>query len=168
MTMPNPGQPTVRVGDTGEPVKQAQRALRRTPNTSLEVDGDFGPLTEAATKQFQQQAGLPVTGIVDEATWTALPTGFPMPVLSQGSRGDAVRSLQAVLTNGAFGLWEVTPQGVDGDFGSNTAASVRAFQQWARIAVDGVVGQQTWDAATSLEFMVGIQHALGVQPVTGE
>jgi peptidoglycan hydrolase-like protein with peptidoglycan-binding domain len=159
MTMANPGQPTVRVGDSGESVRRAQRALRRTPNTSLVVDGSFGPLTEAATKQFQQQAGLPVTGVVDEATWMALPTGAPMPVLSQGSRGDAVRSLQAVLTNGASGLWEVTPQGVDGDFGANTAASVRAFQQWARIQVDGVVGQQTWDAATSLEFMVGIQHA---------
>jgi peptidoglycan hydrolase-like protein with peptidoglycan-binding domain len=163
--MSNPGQPVVQVGDSGEPVKQAQRALRRTPNTSLEVDGEFGPLTEAATKEFQRQAGLPVTGIVDEATWAALPNGFPMPVLSQGSKGDAVRSLQQVLTNGAFGLWETTPKGVDGDFGSNTAASVRAFQQWARIKVDGIVGQQTWDAATSLEFMVGLQHTVGVQPV---
>jgi peptidoglycan hydrolase-like protein with peptidoglycan-binding domain len=82
--MANPGQPTVRVGDSGEPVRRAQRALRRTPNTSLMADGSFGPQTEAATKQFQQQAGLPVTGVVDEATWTALPTGSAMPVLSQG------------------------------------------------------------------------------------
>lgn len=163
--MANPGQPTVQHGDTGDAVRQAQRALRRTPNTTLEVDGSFGPLTETATKEFQQQAGLPVTGVVDEATWKALPNGNAMPVLSEGSTGAAVRSLQEVLTNGAFGLWETTPQGVDGVFGPNTTASVRAFQAWARLEADGVVGQQTWDAATSLEFMVGLQHAVGVQPL---
>ncbi len=156
--MPNPGQPTVQVDDSGDAVKQAQRALRRTPNTALEVDGHFGPLTETATKEFQQQAGLPVTGVVDEATWAALPTGNPMPKLSEGSSGPAVRSLQEVLTNSAAGLWGTTPKGVDGTYGPNTEASVRAFQTWARLEVDGVVGQATWDAATALEFMVGLQY----------
>jgi peptidoglycan hydrolase-like protein with peptidoglycan-binding domain len=149
-----------RRSDTGDAVRRAQRALRRSPNTTLEVDGEFGPLTEEATRQFQAQEGLPVTGVVDEATWAALPTGDPMPVLSEGSTGPAVRSLQEVLTRGAPGLWETTPLGVDGVFGANTGTSVRAFQTWARIGVDGIVGQQTWDAATSLEFMVGLQHTL--------
>jgi peptidoglycan hydrolase-like protein with peptidoglycan-binding domain len=158
--MSNPGQPTVHTGDSGDAVSRAQRALRRTPNTTLEVDGIFGPLTETATKQFQQQAGLPVTGVVDEATWAALPTGSPMPVLSEGASGPAVRSLQEVLTNGAVGLWETTTKGVDGTFGPDTAASVRAFQTWARLDADGIVGQQTWDAATSLEFTVGLQHVV--------
>jgi peptidoglycan hydrolase-like protein with peptidoglycan-binding domain len=163
--MANSGQPTVGPGDTGEAVCQAQRALRRTPDTTLEVDGIFGSLTEAATKEFQQKQGLPVTGTVDEATWKALPDGNPMPVLKQGAKGDVVRSLQTVLTKGAFGLWETTPQGIDGIFGSNTDASVRAFQAWAGCEVDGIVGQQTWDASMSLEFVVGLQHTVGVQPV---
>lgn len=158
--MPNPGQPSVKYGDSGDAVRRAQRALRRTPNTGLAVDGSFGPLTEAATKEFQQNAGLPVTGVVDEATWAALPTGNPMPVLSEGSAGPAVRSLQELLTRGAYGLWEVTPQGVDGEFGPNTAASVRAFQAWARLDVDGVVGQKTWDAAGAPEFAVGLDHTV--------
>jgi peptidoglycan hydrolase-like protein with peptidoglycan-binding domain len=162
--MANTGQPTVHTGDTGDSVRQAQRALRRTPNTSLVVDGEFGPLTEAATKEFQQAEGLPVTGVVDEATWKALPDGNPMPTLQQGSSGGVVRSLQLILTEGAFGLWETTPHGIDGVFGPNTDASVRAFQTWARIAVDGVVGQQTWDAATALEFMVGLRYVVGAQP----
>jgi peptidoglycan hydrolase-like protein with peptidoglycan-binding domain len=156
--MANVGWPEVQIGATGDAVKQAQRGLRRTPNTSLLVDGQFGPLTEAATKEFQQRAGLPVTGIINEATWAKLPNGSPMPTLREGSTGDAVRSLQTVLTNGAVGLWKVTPKGIDGEFGPNTAASVRAFQAWARLEADAVVGQQTWDAATSLEFMVGLQY----------
>ena len=163
--MANYGMPTVQKGSEGDAVRQAQRALRRTPDTSLEVDGIFGPLTEEATKKFQQSAGLPVTGIVDEATWKALPDGSPMPVLKKGAKGDSVTALQTVLTNGAFGLWEVTPQGVDGDFGSNTEASVRAFQTWAGIKVDGIVGQQTWDTPLSLEFVTGLQHTVHVQPV---
>jgi peptidoglycan hydrolase-like protein with peptidoglycan-binding domain len=163
--MANPGQPIVGPGDTGEPVRQAQRALRRTPDTTLKVDGIFGPLTEASTKKFQQAEGLPPTGIVDEATWQALPDGNPMPVLSEGSKGDVVRSLQEVLTRSAYGLWKTTPQGIDGTFGPNTAASVRAFQTWAGLEADGIVGQKTWDAASALEFMVGLEHTVGVQPV---
>jgi len=158
--MSNPGQPTVKKGDSGDAVRQAQRALRRTPNTTLAVDGGFGSLTETATMEFQQQVGLPVTGVVDAATWQALPNGNPMPVLSEGSSGPAVKSLQQVLTNGAAGLWEITPKGVDGTFGPNTVASVRAFQSWARLDPDGVVGQKTWDAATALEFMVGLQYVV--------
>jgi peptidoglycan hydrolase-like protein with peptidoglycan-binding domain len=136
----------LRVLGHGGAVSQAQRALRRTPGLTLE-DGDFGPLTETATKEFQQAQGLPVTGVVDGPTWKALPDGNPMPLLQQGNKGDAVRSLQAVLTEGAFGPWERTPHGVDGIFGANTAASVRAFQTWAGCAVDGVVGPETWNAA---------------------
>lgn len=162
--MANHAMPDVKSGDSGDAVRQAQRGLRRTPNITLVVDGSFGPLTETATKEFQQQAGLPVTGVVDQATWAALPNGSPMPLLQRGSEGEAVRALQQVLTNGAFGLWAVTPQGVDGEYGPNTEESVRAFQTWARIKVDGIVGQQTWDAATSLEFVVGLQHAFGGEP----
>jgi peptidoglycan hydrolase-like protein with peptidoglycan-binding domain len=159
--MANKGMPTVGPGATGDAVKQAQRALRRTPDTTLVVDGSFGPKTEAATKEFQEAEGLPVTGTVDTATWNALPDGSPMPTLRQGSKGDAVRSLQQVLTLGAAGLWETTPQGTDGTFGANTEASVRAFQSWAGIPVDGVVGQQTWIAQPlALEFVVGLQHVV--------
>jgi peptidoglycan hydrolase-like protein with peptidoglycan-binding domain len=163
--MPNPAMPTVQHGDKGDAVFQAQRALRRTPNLTLVADGVFGPLTESATKEFQKQVGLPVTGVVDEATWQALPTGLPMPVLQRGAHGQVVHNLQAILTMGAFDLWKTTPQGVDGDFGSNTEASVRAFQKWARIQVDGVVGSQTWNALNALEFVVGIEHTVQVTPV---
>lgn len=165
--MPNAGWPEVKLGDSGDAVKQAQRGLRRTPNTSLVVDGQFGTLTETATKEFQQSVGLQPTGVVNEATWNLLPNGSPMPTLREGSKGEAVRSLQEVLTRGAIGLWEVTPKGIDGEFGPNTAASVRAFQKWARLEADAVVGQQTWDAATSLEFMVGLQYILEAK-VSGE
>ena len=164
--MPNPAQPTVSLGATGGAVRRLERALRRTPNLGLVVDGVFGPLTDAAVKEFQQGAGLAVDGIVGPLTWDALPDGGPMPVLREGSTGDVVRDLQTVLTNGAPGQWNTTPQGVDGDFGPHTRASVEAFQTWGGVSADGIVGDQTWSvslhaASATLETQVGLEYVIG-------
>ena len=159
------GQPTISLGATGDSVKRLQRALRRTPNLSLTVNGIFDAGLETAVKEFQQETGLTADGIVDQLTWNALPDGGPMPTLQEGSAGDVVRSLQSVLTNGADGLWSTTPQGIDGQFGPLTKASVDAFQSWGGIAVDGVVGDPTWSvslqaASATLESMVGLNFVI--------
>jgi peptidoglycan hydrolase-like protein with peptidoglycan-binding domain len=164
--MSNPGQPTISVGAKGDVVRRAQRGLRRTPNPSVVVDGSFGPATEQAVKSFQEGTpGLAVDGIVGPATWNDLPDGGPMPVLSQGKSGDVVRSLQEVLSNGA-GQWGIGPGPVDGIFGPKTRASVEAFQKWGHVAVDGIVGDQTWDVSlqammADLETEVGLQYVIG-------
>jgi peptidoglycan hydrolase-like protein with peptidoglycan-binding domain len=164
--MANPGQPTISLGATGEAVHRLQRALRRTPNLSLTVDGVFGQLTEAAVKEFQQGARLDVDGVVGPLTWAALPDGGPMPVLQEGSSGAVVSSLQTVLTNGAPGQWNATPEGIDGVFGLHTRASVEAFQTWGDVNQDGVVGDQTWSvslhaASATLETEVGLRYVIG-------
>lgn len=164
--MPNPGQPNLSLGASGPVVRRLQRALRRTPNLGLTVDGIFGPALETAVKNFQQGAGLAVTGVVDSLTWNALPDGGPMPTLEEGSSGNVVRSLQTLLTNGAVGQWGITPQGIDGQFGPHTKASVMAFQTWGGVAVDGVVGDQTWSvslhaASATLETAVGLNFVIG-------
>ena len=164
--MPNPGQPTIRLGASGTVVRRLQRALRRTPNLGLPVDGVFGSELETAVRDFQDGAGLAVDGIVGPLTWNALPNGAPMPVLRQGSSGEVVRALQTLLTNSASGAWNVTPQGIDGNFGPHTKASVQAFQTWGGVASDGVVGDQTWAvslhaASATLETAVGLTFASG-------
>ena len=120
--MANPGQPTISLGATGDAVRRLERALRRTPNLGLTVDGTFTAQVETAVKQFQQGAGLVVDGIVGPLTWAALPDGGPMPTLQVGSTGAVVTSLQTLLTNGASGQWVTTPQGIDGNFGPLTKA----------------------------------------------
>jgi peptidoglycan hydrolase-like protein with peptidoglycan-binding domain len=163
--MPNPGQPTIHPGATGNVVRRAQRALRRTPNLGLVVDGVFGPATETAVKQFQGGEGLVVDGVVGPATWHALPDGGPMPTLQEGSSGAVVHGLQTVLTNGA-GEWGTGPGPIDGDFGPQTKASVKAFQTWSAVAADGIVGDRTWSvslhaASATLETQVGLQFVIG-------
>jgi peptidoglycan hydrolase-like protein with peptidoglycan-binding domain len=164
--MSNPGQPTIALGATGAAVRRLRRALRRTPDLGLTVDGIFGPQVEFAVKNFQQGAGLAVTGTVDTLTWNALPDGGPMPTLEQGSSGHIVRALQTLLTNGAAGQWTTTPLGIDGEFGTHTKASVEAFQAWGGVAVDGIVRDQTWSvslhaASATLETAVGLNFVIG-------
>jgi peptidoglycan hydrolase-like protein with peptidoglycan-binding domain len=161
----NPGQPTISPGVTRDVVRRLQRALRRTPDLGITVDGVFGPQTEAAVKSFQEGAGLVVDGIVGPQTWNALPDGGPMPILSEGSSGAVVESLQRVLTNGAPGAWGTAPQGIDSNFGPHTKASVEAFQVWGGVTVDGVVGDQTWSvslhaASATLETAVGLNFVI--------
>jgi peptidoglycan hydrolase-like protein with peptidoglycan-binding domain len=63
------------------------------------------------------------------------------PVLRRGSRGPAVVRLQTLLTTAGF-----NPGATDGIFGSRTFAAVQAFQAANGLAVDGIVGVQTWTA----------------------
>src|SRR5262249_6134845 len=160
--MPNPGQPTIAPGATGEGVRPLQRPLRRTPNLGLVVDGVFGPKTEAAVKDFQQGAGLTPDGTVGPQTWAALPGGGAMPTLQEGASGAVVKSLQQVLTIGAPGEWNTKPGPIDGQFGPQTRASVKAFQPWGGVPRDGVVGDLTGAeslhaASATLESRVGLQ-----------
>jgi peptidoglycan hydrolase-like protein with peptidoglycan-binding domain len=59
---------TVRSGDHGEAVKAVQTLV---PG-DLAVDGSFGPLTEAAVREFQSMFAPPVDGVVGPITWHAL------------------------------------------------------------------------------------------------
>ncbi|HZB30421.1 MAG TPA: peptidoglycan-binding protein [Streptosporangiaceae bacterium] len=66
-------QVTARHGDTGEYVKAAQNELNRH-GKSLDVDGIFGNLTDAAVREYQESVSLTVDGIVGPNTWRELIT----------------------------------------------------------------------------------------------
>ena len=62
--------------------------------------------------------------------------------LQYGSKGADVRSLQTLLNEKAASRHLV----VDGDFGNNTKSVVIDFQKKKGLAVDGIVGKNTWNA----------------------
>ncbi|GHU96985.1 hypothetical protein FACS1894208_12200 [Clostridia bacterium] len=62
---------TLKKGLNSAVVKLLQTALN-AKGAKLTVDGSFGNLTENAIKAFQKSVKLPETGIVDNATWSAL------------------------------------------------------------------------------------------------
>lgn len=63
------------VGSSLPCVVWIQRLLNARMGSRLALDGDFGPKTKKAVVAFQNQAHLPVTGIVNSTTWQALHTG---------------------------------------------------------------------------------------------
>lgn len=67
--------PVLRRGDDSPWVATVQQALRDRRLYDRRVDGDFGDGTENAVRAFQLSVQLPVSGVVDEATATAL--GLP-------------------------------------------------------------------------------------------
>lgn len=62
---------TLKTGDKGQEVRNLQQILN-TKGYSLTVDGDFGPLTQAAVKNFQRANGLTDDGVVGPKTWEKL------------------------------------------------------------------------------------------------
>jgi hypothetical protein len=63
---------TLRRGDTGPLVEELQKKLGFDAERA---DGDFGPKTEAAVREFQRGCSLVPDGIVGPKTWTALDAG---------------------------------------------------------------------------------------------
>ena len=145
-----PDMPMVYRGCTGDAVKTLQDKLNTLGYNSGNVDGIFGAKTYAAVTAFQKANGLGVDGIVGKLTWgklygvsPAMPvettTVVGRPMVSYGSRGDAVRKLQELLNALGYDCGSV-----DGIFGSKTKAAVLAFQKANGLGADGIVGPLTW------------------------
>lgn len=144
-----PDMPMLYRGCTGDAVKTLQETLNAKGFDSGNVDGIFGAKTYAAVTAFQKANNLDVDGIAGKLTWAklygvspAMPvetTVVGRPMVSYGSRGDAVRKLQEMLNAKGY-----TCGNVDGIFGSKTYAAVLAFQKANGLAADGIVGPLTW------------------------
>lgn len=70
---------TMKLGDSGDEVQKLQELMQQLPEIypadvdfSSLVSGYYGPLTESAIKNFQENAGLNPTGIADEETKSKL------------------------------------------------------------------------------------------------
>ncbi len=137
--------PLLRQGSRNNFVYLLQFILNNSFGYNLSVDGIFGNNTLSAVRDFQSNNGLTVDGLVGNNTWTYLLNLPPYPLLREGSRGSYVRFLQNLLQS------KFIPTGnIDGIFGSQTLNAVRAFQQENNLTVDGIVGNNTWNALTTM------------------
>ena len=158
------GNGTLRRGSRGPAVRKLQLDLGVQP-----ADGVFGPATEAAVKDFQQRMmpGETADGIVGPKTNTAIQqsaaidtgdnpeieksdpnsqfaalSGFATSrrggIANNPSQVDAIKELQAELKRRGLLDGEV-----DGKYGPQTRAAVRAFQEQNDLYVDGDAGPRT-------------------------
>lgn len=163
--------PTIKLGSKGSDVKKAQQLLIAKGYScgAAGADGDFGAGTYNAVKKFQADNGLETDGIVGANTWAALlkteqtkpetkpeqtepekkpekpvtPTGstctVELPIIKQGDKGFTVIAVQTLLGKHNFNV-----NYIDGDFGPDTLAKLKAFQKAKGLDADGIVGRDTW------------------------
>ena len=167
-----PGTP-LRSGSRGPFVTVIQTELNRISRNYPaipripEVDGIFGPRTEAAVRKFQEIFDLEPDGVVGKATWYALVRLYTAVLslselrsqgqqfysvdwaypsgLQQGARGDKVRHLQYMLSVLSEFIPQIPEVNVDGIFGPATRNSVIALQGYLGLPQTGVVDEDTWD-----------------------
>ena len=141
-------EPTLERGSEGEDVKDLQEALIELDFKPGKADGVFGIYTDTAVRAFQALAKLSQDGIVGPLTWEKLDNADKSdPLLKRGDRRVAVRGLQRRLLDAGYGSGELE---IDGRFGPQTEAAVKAFQEASGLDADGIVGPKTWAALDDL------------------
>lgn len=157
-------QGSLKVGSSGQDVRNVQSKLKSLGFYKGTVDGDFGEGTEAAVKAFQKQYKLTVDGKVGASTLkalasaratakpsasatpkrTAAPRATATPVINshtylrKGSSGKAVKQMQERLIS--LGYLTGT---ANGKFDDSTEAGLMAFQRRNTRYADGVAGPET-------------------------
>lgn len=136
---------TIQQGSRGSDVELAQYELCRAlflggPD---DVDGDFGPRTAQAVRDYQSANGLAADGIVGPITWGRMLGQYPEPPqLEKGSQWPHLNRLQDFLN--AAQPQANPPLAVDDIFGPKTEQAVKHYQAAHSVPADGIVGYKTW------------------------
>ena len=137
----------LKAGDSGTNVQALQNRLETLGYFDGIPAGNYGSITTAAVKRFQEQKGLNATGVANNATQAALYSENAQrsillgQTLSAGSPSAYVTRLQTRLLYKNY-----YADTVDGDYGANTIAAVRAFQKNANLTQTGVADPATLKA----------------------
>jgi len=78
-------------------IRDAQNALKKLGYDPGEVDGIFGKMTRNALEHFQRDAGLEITGQLDEQTKLRL--GLPLQAPVEGSKSPEVLKYELMLVD---------------------------------------------------------------------
>ena len=135
-----PAYPEIQPGTTSRAVRTLQCVLNDTQFGPVTVDGFYGPETRAAIKRLTDNFECCIENrfLVRTWYWTILfSQSHRLRGLELGDSGIRVKTLQRALR--ADGETLV----IDGDFGPETRAQVRVFQEKCDIKVTGRVNDQT-------------------------
>lgn len=134
--------------------------------TRPSTDGDFGRLTDASVRSYQETFGINITGTVDELTWNSIQNTYyeilsrfpydyadglilPYPgrILRIGVDGNDVRAVQQYLNYISNTYTEIPKVNVDGSYGPSTASAVSKFVELFNLPdSQGRVNAQVWNA----------------------
>ncbi len=140
-------------GSRGSAVTRLQSRLAALGYYYGSLDGIYGSATQTAVRRFQSRNGISATGAADVNTQTVLfgsgaiangssgGSSVGYVYLHYGSRGTAVTRLQQALKDKGYLKGKV-----DGIYGDQTYDAVKSFQRAKGLAVDGIAGRKTQNA----------------------
>lgn len=128
---------------------------------TMAVTGVYNAETAEAVRRYQEMRRLPVTGVVDFATWETLTEEYlfereqRIPVMVRvlpdiapyatlpGQRGDEVLILQ-ILLNALRHDYDYPQVPLSGIYGVQTLEAIREFQQKNGLDATGTADRRTW------------------------
>ena len=179
-----PGSP-LSLGDTNQYVLIAKMSLNTISANFpaipkiTPIDATFNESMEAAVREFQNIFNLPVTGVIDKATWYELRKIYvsvrrlaelssrgilieEIPSdISDIEEGQVVPRVQLVqyFINVLSAYYESIPSiDIDGILGPNTRAAIIEFQKTLELPIIGLIYEETWN--TMYNSVLGILREL--------
>ena len=156
---PDPAGSVWGPGSSGDKVREIQRIV------GVQQDGIYGPQTEAAVRQWQTLVNVAADGVWGPQTegathdifvflnnldavalsnpWFEALNNAKNQILRAGSTGGDVKIAQGLLNVKGYALVS------DGIFGPATEAATRQCQSDNGLAVDGIIGPDTWQVLVS-------------------
>ena len=150
-------------GNRGSMISDMQVRLQAAGYLKGGVDGVYGADTTNAVKAFQKAKGIPVSGAIDEMTYSALrnvDSSSPSYESSGGEEGSSASRGASLYIIGDSGSEVSSIQrklkkmgyldgSVDGIYGGDTASAVKAFQDDEGLSTTGMVDGDTLARITS-------------------
>lgn len=150
-----------------QPIRSLQTMLRVLAEDDQRLqtvvpDGIYGPSTMNAVSTFQRQQGLPITGVVDQATWELIVLNYepalirigkaqpieiimdPGQVFRYGDSSPYIYLLQAMLTQLSKDHPTIIPPSYSGIVDDATMQSLAAFQMLSDLPATGELDKITW------------------------
>lgn len=162
-------------GNTGGTLITYQQILQAKGNLKGGVDGKYGPGTVKAVSDFQKASGLPVSGVIDESTASALQALSP-ELAKKINKGTTLSAHQSVVKSASSGAAasKVVPSRAapssggrtylfgKGDQGPDVASIQNKLKKAGFLSdkADGIYGDNTVKAVSAFQKKIGI-------PVTG-
>lgn len=177
-------------GDTGEKVSIMQLMLNILAEYYDQIpfvpnSGSYEQQTLNGVIEFQKLFGLPQNGVVNDLTWENMYNAvkgiyiaednglsespvqilpYPGTLLSVGSSGSIVRTLQEYLDEISLIYTEISPVAPTGNFEADTQSAVLNFQKIFDLPETGTVDRETWEYIER----VFIEIRRGAMPVFGQ
>lgn len=152
------------IGNSVRSLQTMLRVIGADAGRQLTVvpDGIYGQQTQAEVSRFQQERGIPVTGVADQRTWERIVAEYhpaltrvgpaepvriilnPGASLGRGSNSHYVLMIQAMLHTLSQVYQSISPPALTGIYDEATVDAVSLFQNLSGLPQTGELDKLTW------------------------